>query len=41
LRLHETLDKRGIRHVWKPTEGAHNWLVWRRYLSEFLPLLFQ
>ena len=41
VRLHETLEKRGIRHVWKPTAGAHTWVVWRRYLSEFLPLLFQ
>lgn len=41
VRLHETLDKAGIRHVWRPTEGAHTWPVWRRYLHEFLPLLFQ
>jgi len=22
------------------TEGAHIWMVWRRYLNEFAPLLF-
>lgn len=22
------------------TKGAHNWLVWRRYLADFVPLLF-
>ncbi|HYP06229.1 MAG TPA: hypothetical protein VER03_08320 [Bryobacteraceae bacterium] len=26
---------------WKETEGAHTWLVWRRYLTEFAPLLFR
>jgi enterochelin esterase family protein len=25
----------------KETPGAHTWMVWRRNLSEFLPLLFQ
>ena len=41
VRLHETLEKAGIRHTWRPTEGAHTWPVWRRYLNEMLPLLFQ
>lgn len=41
VRLHETFEKAGIRHVWRPTEGAHTWPVWRRYLHEMLPLLFE
>jgi enterochelin esterase-like enzyme len=41
VRLHETLEKRGVQHTWRPSEGAHTWPVWRRYLHEFLPLLFQ
>jgi enterochelin esterase family protein len=40
-RLSETLKKRGVRHVFKVTEGGHNWRVWRNYLNEFAPLLFQ
>jgi enterochelin esterase family protein len=38
--LSESLTKRGIRHVWRPTEGTHTWSVWRRYLHEVAPLLF-
>jgi enterochelin esterase family protein len=34
------LDARGVRHVWRPTEGAHTWPVWRAYLGELLPQLF-
>jgi enterochelin esterase family protein len=27
--------------AYKETEGAHTWLVWREYLREFMPQLFQ
>lgn len=27
--------------IYKETEGAHTWLVWREYLREFAPQLFQ
>jgi enterochelin esterase-like enzyme len=30
----------GIKHTFKTNEGAHTWLVWRRYLNEVAPLLF-
>ncbi len=30
-----------IRHEYHETEGAHNWGVWRGYLAELLPRLFQ
>ena len=30
-----------VKHVWRPSEGSHQWPVWRMYLSEFLPLLFK
>jgi enterochelin esterase-like enzyme len=30
----------GIKHTLKANEGAHTWLVWRRYLNEVAPLLF-
>ena len=36
----ELLTKRGIRHTFNLTEGNHSWPVWRRYLADFLPLLF-
>ena len=30
-----------IRYTWVESSGAHSFLVWRRYLTEFVPLLFQ
>jgi len=36
----EFLKSRGVKHSWKETAGAHSWIVWRRYLAEFAPLLF-
>jgi enterochelin esterase family protein len=35
------LKQAGIHHVWRLSEGAHSWPVWREYLTEFAPLLFQ
>lgn len=42
LRLHETLEKAGVKHVYYESPGtAHEWLTWRRDLYEFVPLLFK
>ena len=38
---HETLEKAGIKHVWVESSGAHVWTVWRKYLADFAPRLFQ
>lgn len=35
------LKDKGIHHEWQLSEGAHAWPVWRNYLAEFVPLLFQ
>jgi len=35
------LKEKGIRHEWHPSEGAHSWPVWRKYLTEVTPLLFR
>jgi enterochelin esterase-like enzyme len=35
------LSEKGIRHEWHLTEGAHAWPVWRNYLAELAPRLFQ
>lgn len=41
LRLHEALERAGIKHVYYESPGtAHEWLTWRRDLHEFAPLLF-
>ena len=38
---HQTLEKAGIQHVWVESSGAHVWTVWRKYLADFAPRLFQ
>jgi hypothetical protein len=35
------LTKAGIRHTFKPSDGAHVWPNWHDYLAETLPLLFR
>jgi enterochelin esterase-like enzyme/glucose/arabinose dehydrogenase len=35
------LKSRAIRHEWNATDGDHSWPVWRRYLADFAPKLFQ
>ena len=40
-RSHEVLEKAGIKHVWIESSGAHVWTVWRKYLADFAPRLFQ
>ncbi len=35
------LTKNGIKHVFYPTDGVHNYTVWRKYLAEYTPLLFK
>ncbi len=40
-KLSAALKAKDIPHEFKETAGNHSWPVWRRYLGEFLPLLFQ
>jgi enterochelin esterase-like enzyme len=40
-RLREWLTSKGIKHTDIDTPGAHTWMVWRRNLAAFAPLLFQ
>ena len=37
----ERLKEAGVRHVSIESEGMHMWSVWRRYLADFMPLLFR
>ncbi len=39
--LSELLTARKIRNTFHPTEGLHNYAVWRKYLAEVAPLLFR
>ena len=38
--LTAALKEKNIPHVFMETAGNHSWPVWRRYLGEFMPLLF-
>ncbi len=40
-RLANFLTAHQIDHIWHPTDGVHNFALWRQYLVEFAPLLFQ
>jgi enterochelin esterase-like enzyme len=39
--LRSWLTARGVNLTDIETPGSHNWIVWRRNLTEFVPLLFQ
>ncbi len=39
--MEKVLKEKQIPHTYRVTEGNHSWPVWRRYLGEFAPLLFQ
>jgi enterochelin esterase-like enzyme len=41
LESHEALERAGIKHVWIESSGTHVWTVWRQYLEDFAPRLFQ
>ena len=34
-------DRHGIRYTYRESDGGHTWINWRRYLSEFAPMLFK
>lgn len=35
------LKTQGVEHTFRQSDGGHDWTVWRKYLAEFLPLLFR
>ena len=39
--LISTLKSQGVNHEWHETAGDHSWPVWRDYLADFAPKLFQ
>jgi enterochelin esterase-like enzyme len=39
--LADLLAKHDVKYVFHPTEGVHNYTVWRKYLAEYAPLLFR
>jgi enterochelin esterase family protein len=39
--LAKLFTERGLKVAYHPTEGAHNWALWRLYFHETAPLLFR
>ncbi len=39
--FNQWLTTKGVIHTWVEAPGRHSFLVWRRFLAEFVPLLFQ
>jgi enterochelin esterase family protein len=35
------LQEHKVKHTFRESDGAHTWMVWRRYLNEVAPLLFR
>ena len=40
-RIDEILTAHQITHIWRATEGVHNYALWQQYIAEFLPLIFR
>jgi enterochelin esterase-like enzyme len=40
-KLVEWLKSKGVKLTWVETPGTHSFTLWRRYLADLLPLLFQ
>jgi enterochelin esterase-like enzyme len=40
-RTSEYLESIGVKHAFKTTAGAHTWIVWRRFLNEVAPQLWE
>lgn len=41
VKFRALLDEKGIPYTYTESDGGHIWRNWRRYLSDFLPLLFK
>jgi len=40
-RFSEFLKANGVKHTYRTIPGAHTWIVWRKFLNEMAPLLWQ
>ena len=41
VRFRDWLRSQGVHFEWVETGGAHTWMEWRRYLTDFVPRLFR
>ena len=40
-RFSEFLKTNGVKHTYRTIPGAHTWIVWRKFLNEMAPVLWQ
>jgi enterochelin esterase-like enzyme len=40
-KFHEFLKTNGVKHTYRTIPGAHTWIVWRKFLNEVAPLLWE
>ena len=40
-RFSEFLKTNGVKHTYRTISGAHTWIVWRKFLNEVAPLLWE
>jgi enterochelin esterase-like enzyme len=41
VRFRDWMRAKNVTFDWVETAGAHTWMIWRRYLTDFLPRLFR
>ena len=41
VRFRDWLRSKNVNVEWVESDGGHTWMVWRRYLTDFLPRLFR
>jgi enterochelin esterase-like enzyme len=41
VRFRDWLRSKNVNFEWVESDGGHAWMVWRRYLTDFLPRLFR
>jgi enterochelin esterase-like enzyme len=41
VRFRDWLRAQNMSLEWVETEGGHTWMVWRRYLTDFVSRLFR
>lgn len=41
VKFRNLLDEKGYKYIYIESDGGHTWKNWRKYLQEFVPLLFR
>jgi enterochelin esterase-like enzyme len=41
MKLHELVEKHGFKTTYREIPGRHYWFLWRDFLANFAPIMFQ